>query len=55
MLVAKDESLDEIDKASPDSTGRPDFNAEDAFGVVVGRPRSSPIWCLIACVLGGAS
>lgn len=52
MVVAKDEVLTEIDKALVEQGNAGDFNAEDAFGIVVGVLLVVTIWCLIATVLG---
>jgi hypothetical protein len=51
MIVAKDDVLREIDKALAEQGSTGDFDAESAFGVVVGVLVVVIIWCLIACVL----
>jgi hypothetical protein len=52
MLVAKDDITTEIDKAIVDSgQSSSTFNAEDAYGLVVGVMVVLTLWCLIACVL----
>ena len=51
MIVAKDDVLREIDKALAEQGSTGDFDAESAFGVVVGVLVVVIVWCLIACVL----
>jgi len=51
MLVAKDEVLDEIDRAIADQGATSDFNAEDAFGIVLVVMVVLTAWCVIACLL----
>jgi hypothetical protein len=51
MLVAKDEVLDEINRALAEQGGAGDFDAEDAFGVVVVVLIVFAAWCVIACIL----
>jgi len=52
ILVAKDEVLTEIDKALAEQGSTGDFNAEDAFGIVIGVLLAFALWCLISAVLG---
>ena len=52
MLVAKDDVLTEIDKALAEQGNTGDFNAEDAFGIVIGVLLVFAFWCLISAVLG---
>jgi hypothetical protein len=51
MLVAKDQVIDEIDKALAEQGTTGDFNAEDAFGLVLVVLVVFTAWCVIACVL----
>ena len=51
MLVAKDEVLDEINRELVQQDAVGDFNAEDAFGVVLVVLLVFTAWCVIACVL----
>jgi hypothetical protein len=51
MIVAKDDVLREIDKAVAEQGGAGDFDAETAFGAVVGVLVVVIVWCLIACLL----
>ena len=52
MLVAKDDVLNEIDKALVDQGNTGDFDAEAAFGIVIGVLLAFTLWCLISAVLG---
>jgi hypothetical protein len=53
MIVAKDEFLVEVDKAIAEQGGATgDFDAESAYGIVVGILLVFTIWCVIATVLG---
>ncbi len=51
MVVAKDEVLQEIDRAIADQGATSDFNAEDAFGIVLVVLVVLTAWCVIACLL----
>jgi hypothetical protein len=51
MLVAKDEVLDEINRELVRQDAVGDFNAEDAFGIVLVVLLAFTAWCVIACVL----
>ncbi len=51
MIVSKDDVLNEINKALAEQGSTGDFDAESAFGVVVGVLVVVVVWCLIACAL----
>jgi len=51
MFIAKDDVITEIDKQIRESGGSSDFNANDAYGLVVGILLVFTFWCLIACIL----
>ena len=52
LLVAKDEVIKEINKAILDSgSSSSDFNANDAYGLVIGVLLVVALWSLFACVL----
>ena len=51
LLIAKDDAITELDKQIRGSGGASDFDANDAYGVIVGLMLVVTIWCLIACVL----
>ena len=51
MIVAKDDVLEEIDRALAEQGATGDFNAEDAFGLVLVVMGVLTLWCVIACVL----
>jgi hypothetical protein len=51
MFIAKDDVITEIDKQIRESGGASDFDANDAYGLVVGVLLVVVIWTVIACVL----
>ena len=51
MIVAKDDMIEEIDRQFIDAGATGDFNAEDAYGVVVAMMVVLTAWCVIACML----
>ena len=51
MFIAKDDVITEIDKQIRESGGASDFDANDAYGLVVGVLLAVTIWTVIACVL----
>ncbi len=52
MVVAKDDILERDRQArSPSRAATGDFNAEDAFGIVLVVMLVLTAWCVIACVL----
>jgi hypothetical protein len=51
IVVAKDEVLREINRALAEQGATGDFDAEDAYGIVVVVLLAFTAWCVIACVL----